>query len=99
VLNSALGAGDYESLFPLAPEVEDNLKASGIEFVICGRMGSCRTFCAFLREHKAQGAFYVRWGCETSLVDLRDVAAVAAMALTSEGHANENLRVGMDRKR
>jgi len=39
---------------------------------------------------RAQGAFYDAMGdAKTSLVDLRDVAAVAAMALTSEGHATK----------
>ncbi len=92
VLNSALGAGDYEKSFPSwHRKVEDNLKASGIEFVILRPNGFMQNILAFLAPSiRAQGAFYDAMGdAKTSLVDLRDVAAVAAMALTSEGHATK----------
>src|SRR6266404_6357282 len=92
VLNSALGAGDYEKSFPSwHRKVEENLKASGIEFVILRPNGFMQNILAFLAPSiRAQGAFYDAMGdAKTSLVDLRDVAAVAAMALTSEGHATK----------
>jgi uncharacterized protein YbjT (DUF2867 family) len=39
---------------------------------------------------RAQGAFYDAMGnAKTSVVDVRDVAAVAAMVLTSDGHAGK----------
>src|ERR1051325_441644 len=92
VLNSALGAGDYDKSFPSwHRKVEDKLKASGIEFVILRPNGFMQNILAFLAPSiRAQGAFYDAMGdAKTSLVDLRDVAAVAAKTLTTDGHAGK----------
>jgi uncharacterized protein YbjT (DUF2867 family) len=92
VLNSALGAGDYDKSFPSwHRKVEDKLKASGIEFVILRPNGFMQNILAFLAPSiRAQGAFYDAMGdAKTSYVDVRDVAAVAAKTLTSKEHAGE----------
>jgi len=92
VLNSALGAGDYEKSFPSwHRKVEDKLKASGIEFVILRPNGFMQNTITYLAPSiKAQGAFYDAMGsAKTSYIDVRDVAAVAAKTLTTDGHAGK----------
>ena len=89
VLNSALGAGDYDKSFPSwHRKVEDKLKASGIEFVILRPNGFMQNTITYLSPSiRARGAFYDAMGdAKTSHIDVRDVAAVAATALTSDGH-------------
>lgn len=88
-LNSALGAGDYDKSFPSwHRKVEDKLKASGMEFVILRPNGFMQNTITYLAPSiRAQGAFYDAMGdAKTSLVDVRDVAAVAAMTLTTNEH-------------
>src|SRR5207244_12116211 len=60
VLNSALGAGDYDKSFPgWHRKVEDKLKASGIEFVILRPNGFMQNTITYLAPSiKAQGALY-----------------------------------------
>lgn len=92
VLNSALGAGDYDKSFPSwHRKVEDKLRASGIEVVILRPNGFMQNTITYLAPSiREQGAFYDAMGdAKTSYVDVRDVAAVAAAALTSEGHAGK----------
>jgi len=92
VLNSALGAGDYDKSFPSwHRKVEDKLKASGMEFAILRPNGFMQNILAFLAPSiRAQGAFFDAMGdAKTSLVDVRDVAAVTAKALTGDGHAGK----------
>ncbi len=92
VLNSALGAGDYDKSFPSwHRKVEDKLKASGMEFVILRPNGFMQNTITYLAPSiRSQGAFYDAMGdAKTSLVDVRDVAAVAAKALTTEGLAGQ----------
>jgi len=89
VLNSALGAGDYDKSFPSwHRKVEDKLKSSGMEYVILRPNGFMQNILAFLAPSiRAQGAFYDAMGnTKTSYVDVRDVAAVAAKVLTARGH-------------
>ena len=89
VLNSALGAGDYDKSFPSwHRRVEDKLKASGIAHVILRPNGFMQNTITYLAPSiRTQGAFYDAMGeAKTSYVDVRDVAAVAAKALTEEGH-------------
>lgn len=89
VLNSALGAGDYEKSFPSwHRKVEDKLKASGIAHVILRPNGFMQNTITYLAPSiRAQGAFFDAMGdAKTSYVDVRDVAAVAARALTEQGH-------------
>jgi len=92
VLNSALGAGDYDKSFPgWHRKVEDKLTASGIEFVILRPNGFMQNTITYLAPSiRAQGAFFDAMGeAKTSYVDVRDVAAVAARALTTEGHVGK----------
>lgn len=90
VLNSALGAGDYDKSFPSwHRKVEEKLKSSGIEFVILRPNGFMQNTITYLAPSiRAQGAFYDAMGdAKTSYIDVRDVAAIAAKVLTTEGHA------------
>ncbi len=90
VLNSALGAGDYEKSFPSwHRKVEDKLKTSGLAHVILRPNGFMQNTITYLAPSiRAQGAFYDAMGdAKTSYVDVRDVAAVAAKALTEAGHS------------
>jgi len=92
VLNSALGAGDYDKSFPSwHRRVEDKLTASDLEFVILRPNGFMQNIPAFLGPSiRAEGAFYDAMGsAKTSYVDVRDVAAVAVNALTTEEHAGK----------
>lgn len=92
VQNSALGAGDYDKSFPSwHRKVEDKLKASGMEYVILRPNGFMQNTITYLAPSiRTQGAFYDAMGdAKTSLVDVRDVAAVAAKALTTDGHAGK----------
>ena len=92
VLNSALGAGDYDKSFPSwHRKVEDKLKASGIEFVILRPNGFMQNTITYLAPSiKAQGVFYDAMGnAKTSYIDVRDVAAVVAKTLTTDGHAGK----------
>lgn len=89
VLNSALGAGDYDKSFPgWHRKVEEKLKSSGMEYVILRPNGFMQNVLAYLAPSiRAEGAFYAAMGeAKTSYVDVRDVAAVAAKALTAGGY-------------
>jgi uncharacterized protein YbjT (DUF2867 family) len=89
VLNSALGAGDYDKSFPSwHRRVEDKLKSSGMEYVILRPNGFMQNILAFLAPSiRAQGVFYDAMGdTKTSYVDVRDVGAVAAKVLSTHGH-------------
>src|SRR5262249_18810606 len=73
VLNSALGAGDYDRSFPSwHRKVEDKLKASGMEFVILRPNGFMQNTITYLAPSiRTQGAFYDAMGdAKTSLVDV-----------------------------
>jgi uncharacterized protein YbjT (DUF2867 family) len=92
VLNSALGAGDYDKSFPSwHRKVEDRLRTSGIDFVILRPNGFMQNTITYLSPSiRAQGAFYDAMGnAKTSYIDVRDVAAVAAKTLTTDGHAGK----------
>jgi len=92
VLNSALGAGDFDKSFPSwHRKVEDKLKASGIENTILRPNGFMQNTVTYLAPSiRTQGVFYdAMGGAKTSYVDVKDVAAVAAKVLTSEGHSGK----------
>src|SRR5262252_4204738 len=81
VLNSALGAGDYDKSFPSwHRKVEDKLKASGIEYTILRPNSFMQNILTYYAPSiRSQGAFYGAMGnARTSFIDVRDVAAVAA---------------------
>lgn len=86
VLNSALGAEDYPKSFPSwHRQVENKLKASGLGYTILRPNSFMQNILAYSAPSiRAQGAFYAAMGnARTSLVDVRDIAAVAAKVLAS----------------
>ena len=88
VLNSALGAGDNPKSFPSwHRKVEDKLKASGLGYTVLRPNGFMQNIVMYNAPSiRAQGAFYAAMGdARTSVIDVRDVAAVAAKGLLSPG--------------
>ncbi|MGH9775871.1 MAG: SDR family oxidoreductase [Candidatus Acidiferrales bacterium] len=86
VLNSALGAGDYQKSFPsLHGKVEDKLKTSGLGYTILRPNSFMQNIIAYLAPSiRAQGAFYSAAGnSRYSYLDVRDIAAAAAKILVS----------------
>jgi len=89
VLNSALGAGDYQKSFPSwHRKVEDKLKAAKMAHCILRPNSFLQNLLTYYAPGiRAQGAFYGAMGnSRTSYVDVRDVASVALRALTSSQH-------------
>jgi uncharacterized protein YbjT (DUF2867 family) len=85
VLNSAIGAQDYAKSFPSwHRKVEEKLKGSGMKYTILRPNGFMQNIVMYNAPSiRAQGAFYQALGdAKISLIDLRDIAAVAAKALT-----------------
>src|SRR5260221_11790196 len=92
VLNSALGAGDYDKSFPSwHRKGEDKVKASGMEFVILRPNGFMQNTITYLAPSiKAQGVFYAAMGtAKTSYIDGRDVPTLAVKTLTTDEHAGK----------
>jgi len=92
VLSSAVGAGDYPKSFPSwHRRVEDKLNASGLDYTILRPNSFMQNILTFYAPSiRTQGAFYAAMGnARTSFIDVIDVAAVAARALTSPGHAGK----------
>jgi uncharacterized protein YbjT (DUF2867 family) len=92
VLNSALGADTYDKSFPKWHHaVEEHLRASGIPATILqpeSFMQNIPTF--FASTINSQDAFYAAMGeAPVGFVDVRDIAAVVAKILTSDGHAGK----------
>jgi uncharacterized protein YbjT (DUF2867 family) len=92
VLNSALGAADFPKSFPSwHRKVEDKIKASGLEYTILRPNSFMQNVLMYLAPSiRAQGAFYAAMGeARISFIDVRDIAVVAAQALTSSKHAGK----------
>jgi uncharacterized protein YbjT (DUF2867 family) len=93
VLNSALGAGDYPKSFPSwHRQVEDKLKASGIAHTILRPGGFLQNITTYYAPTiRTQNAFYAAMNeAKVSLIDVRDVAGVAAKVLSApEAHAGK----------
>ena len=84
VLNSALGAGDYTKSYPSWHRVvEEKLKASGLASTILRPNGFMQNIVTYNAPGiRAQGTFYAAMGkAKTSLIDVRDVGAAAAVLL------------------
>lgn len=104
VLSSALGAGDYPKSFPSwHRQVEDRLKATALPHCILRPNTFMQNVTAFFAPGiRAEGAFYAAMGtAEICFIDIRDVAVVAAQALsgahdgkTYELHGPESLSYG-----
>ena len=92
VQNSALGADTYDKSFPKWHHaVEEKLQASRIPATILrpeSFMQNITTY--FAGTIQSQGAFYAAVGdAGFGFVDVRDIGAVAAKVLTSDGHAGK----------
>src|SRR5215472_7165643 len=85
VLNSALGAGDYDKSFPSwHRKVEDKLKASGLGYTILRPNTFMQNIAAYNAPSiRAQGMFYSAMGdAKLSFIDVRDIAEATAKILT-----------------
>lgn len=81
VLNSALGAGKFDRSFPSwHHKVEQKLESSGLNYSILRPNGFMQNMVTYNAQTiRTQGAFYAAMGdAKVSLIDVRDVAAVAA---------------------
>ena len=89
VLNSALGAGDYDKSFPSwHRQVENKLNATKIARCILRPNSFTQNVVTYIAPSiREQGAFYGAMGnARTSYVDVRDIAVVAAKALRGGAH-------------
>jgi uncharacterized protein YbjT (DUF2867 family) len=89
VQNSALGAGTYNKSFPSWHYVvEQRLQASGVPATIFRPETFMQNIPTYYGSTiKSDGAFYAaERDAPIAFVDVRDVAAVAARLLTSDGH-------------
>lgn len=96
VQNSALGASTYDKSFPLWHyAVEKRVLASGVPATILRPESFMQNIPAFFAGSiKSDGAFYAAGGtAPIGFVDVRDIGAVAAKVLTSDGHAGKTYTV------
>ena len=92
VLNSAMGAGDWNKSFPVwHRQVEDKLKGTELSHTILRPNSFHQNVVAFYAPTvRTQGAFYSSMqNARNSFIDVRDIAAVAAKALGGEEHAGK----------
>ena len=92
VLNSALGAGDYEKSFPSwHRKVEEKLKGTRLSWTILRPNSFHQNVVAFFAPTiRAQGVFYSSMrDAKNSFLDVRDIAAVAAKSLAAGEHAGK----------
>ena len=92
VLNSALGAGDYDKSFPSwHRKVEDKLKGTRLSWTILRPNSFHQNVVAFFAPTiRTQGAFYNSMrDAKNSFLDVQDIAAVAAKALAAGEHAGK----------
>ena len=97
VLNSALGAADFPKSFPSwHRKVEDKLKGTKIAHVILRPNSFMQNIVTYYAPTiRTQGAFYGSYGnnVRISYIDVRDLAAVAAKALTSSALDGKTLEL------
>ncbi len=75
-------------------EVEKAIADSGIEWTFVQPASFFQNYLGYTETIKNQNAFYAPLGDgKISLVDVRDIAAVAVVALTEEGHAGKKYAV------
>lgn len=92
VQNSALGAGDYPKSYPSwHRKVEDRLKASKLSWTILRPNSFHQNVTTYFAPSiRAQGAFYGSMrDARVSFLDVRDIAEVAAKALTGGSHVHK----------
>ena len=97
VLNSALGAADFPKSFPSwHRKVEAKLKGTEIAHVILRPNSFMQNIVTYYAPTiRTQGAFYGSYGdnVRISYIDVRDLAAVAAKALTSSALDGKTLEL------
>jgi uncharacterized protein YbjT (DUF2867 family) len=97
VLNSALGAADFPKSFPSwHRKVEDKLKSTKIAHCILRPNSFMQNIVTYYAPTiRTQGAFYGSYGSDVriSYIDVRDLAAVAAKALTSSALDGKTLEL------
>lgn len=92
VLNSSLGADTYDKSFPRWHHaVEERVRASGVPATILRPESFMQNIPAFFAATiNSQGVFYAATGeAPIGFVDVRDIGAVAAKILTSDGHTGK----------
>jgi uncharacterized protein YbjT (DUF2867 family) len=92
VLNSALGAGDYDKSFPSwHGQAEEKLKSTRLTWTILRPNSFHQNVLAFFAPTiRTQSVFYSSMGdAKNSFLDVRDIAAVAAKALAGGEHAGK----------
>ncbi len=86
VLNSALGAGRFDKSFPSWHwQVEQKLRGAGLGYTILRPNGFMQNIVTYnAGTIRSDGAFYAAMGAaKTSLIDVRDIGAVAATILAA----------------
>jgi uncharacterized protein YbjT (DUF2867 family) len=92
VLNSAMGAGDYDKSFPSwHRKVEDKLKATRLSYTILRPNSFHQNVVAFFAPTiQTQGVFYSSMdAARVGFLDVRDIAVVAAKALAGGEHSGK----------
>jgi uncharacterized protein YbjT (DUF2867 family) len=92
MLNSAMGASDYDKSFPSwHRKVEDKLKGTRLSYTILRPNSFHQNVVAFFAPSiRTQGAFYSSMGAaRVSFLDVRDIAVVAAKALAGGEHSGK----------
>jgi uncharacterized protein YbjT (DUF2867 family) len=92
VLNSAIGAGEYDKSFPgWHRKVEDTLRGTRLSWTILRPNSFHQNVVAFFAPTiRAEGVFYSSMrDAKNSFVDIRDLAAVAAKSLAGGEHAGK----------
>ena len=93
---SAMGAGDESpvSVPRLHSQVEKALEQSGIPYTVVRPNGFMQNYLGQSQSIRAQSAFYLPQGeGKVSVVDVRDIAAVAVRALTERGHEDRKYTI------
>jgi uncharacterized protein YbjT (DUF2867 family) len=92
VLNSAMGAGDYDKSFPSwHRKVEEKLKGTRLGWTILRPNSFHQNVLAFYAPTiRTEGVFYSSMrDAKNSFLDVRDIATVAAKALSGGEHTGE----------
>lgn len=92
VQNSALGASVYDKSFPRWHyRVEERVRASGVPATILRPESFMQNIANFYAGTiNSDGTFYAAGGnAPIAFIDVRDIGAVAAKVLTSDGHAGK----------
>jgi uncharacterized protein YbjT (DUF2867 family) len=90
-LNSALGAGECEKSFPAwHSKVEEKLRGTKLGWTILRPNGFMQNIVTYNAPTiRSQGAFYAAMGnAKTSVIDVRDIAEVAAKILAAPSEHN-----------